>query len=80
MLHYLAQWLHLYVIHFGAWMTFAFGVTLYKRGLPSLKELPDMLKTALVISVILSVFSSHSHHYMKNMIPDTKILHEDKGK
>ncbi len=75
MIPYLVQWAHMYVVHFGAWMTFAFGMTLYKNGLPNLKDLFTQLKTALILSAILSIFSSHSHHYINNIIPDAKIFH-----
>jgi cell division protein FtsL len=80
MIGYLISWGHLYVVHFGVWMTFTFAATIYKKGLPDLKNLPALLKTAVVISAILSIFSSHSHHYMTNVIPDTKISHENKDK
>ena len=73
MLAYLISWGHLYVVHFGAWVTFAFGATIYKNGLPELKNLPSMFKTTVIIAAILSVFSSHSHHYLTNIIPETKM-------
>jgi hypothetical protein len=77
---YLIHWGHLYVVHFGVWMTFMFAAAIYLNGIPNLQKLPAMLKSAVIIAAIMSIFSSHSHHYMTNIIPDTKILHEDKGK
>ena len=72
MLNYLMQWGHMYVMHFGMWMTFAFGATIYRDGLPELEKLPKLIKTAIVVSLALSLFSSHSHHYMSNIIPMLK--------
>ena len=77
MWNYLTLWLQLYIVHFGAWMTFTVGVDLYKNGLPELKNLKSMLKTAFIIAAILSVFSSHSHHYLANVISETKTLHAE---
>jgi len=65
----MALWAHLYVIHFGAWVTFCFGATIYKNGMPKLKDVPQMLLTAMVIAAMLSAFSSHSHHYLTNILP-----------
>jgi hypothetical protein len=79
-MNYLISWAHLYVVHFGVWMTFALAATVYKKGIPDFEKLPSLLKSAVVIAAIISVFSSHSHHYLTNVIPDTKILHEDKNK
>jgi hypothetical protein len=75
MLDYLISWGHLYIIHFGAWVTFAFAMTFYKHGIPELKKLPSMLKAIVIIAAILSVFSSHSHHYFTNINPETKVTH-----
>lgn len=57
------------MIHFGVWVTFAFGTNIYKNGIPPLKELPSMIKTAVILAAILSIFSSHSHHYLTNIMP-----------
>lgn len=65
----------MYVVHFGGWMTFMFGAQIHKDGIPTLKKLPNMLKVAVITASILAIFSSHSHHYLKNMVPDSKILH-----
>lgn len=69
MLHYFIQWGHVYVIHFGAWMTFCFAATIYKNGMPKLKDVPSMIKTAVILSLVLSIFSSHSQHYLQNILP-----------
>jgi hypothetical protein len=79
-MEYLIHWGHLYIVHFGFWMTFAFGATIYNDGIPDFKKLPALLKSAVVIAALLSLFSSHSHHYLTSIVPDTKILHEDKDK
>ena len=69
MLHYLVQWGHMYVIHFGVWMTFLFAADVYKNGMPTLDKLPTMFKTALILSATLSLFSSHSQHYIAHILP-----------
>jgi hypothetical protein len=62
---YLTQWLHAYVTHFGAWMSFAFACYIHKKGIPKSDILFPLLKSAALISLILSLFSSHAHtHYM----------------
>ena len=64
-LAYIISWTHLYVMHFGAWMTLLAGGTVYKDGLPKKSEIWPMLQSALILSLILSLFSSHSHaHYL----------------
>jgi hypothetical protein len=69
MLHYLIQWGHIYVIHFGVWVSFCCGASIYKNGMPELKDVPTMLKTALILAAVLSIFSSHSNHYLMNSLP-----------
>lgn len=64
---YFVQWGHAYVMHFGAWVSFICGTSIYKSGLPELKDVSKMLKTAFLLSLVLSIFSSHSHtHYIKH--------------
>jgi hypothetical protein len=75
-LSYLVQWGHTYLIHFGAWVSFMFGASIYKEGLPELKSVPNMFKTAIILSAFLSAFSSHSHthyiaHFVKQAIANT---------
>jgi hypothetical protein len=50
-------------------MTFCFAMTIYKNGMPELKDVPSMIKTAIIIAAVLSIFSSHSQHYLTNIIP-----------
>ena len=46
-------------------MSFTVGSTIYNTGLPLFKELPTLFKTALIISLAMSVITSHSHiHYL----------------
>jgi hypothetical protein len=69
MAEYLVEWAHTYVVHFGAWVTFAFGATVYKKGLPKPKEIKSLLVSALVLAAVVSLFSSHSHsHYISHFI------------
>jgi hypothetical protein len=69
MSHYFIQWGHLYVIHFGVWVTLLCGMDVHENGLPKLKDLLSKLKTALIMACVLSIFSSHSHHYLTNILP-----------
>jgi hypothetical protein len=63
-MNYFVNWAHIYSVHFGIWVVFSIGCTIYRDGLPNVKDLGSLLKTALAVSTILSVFSSHSHvHY-----------------
>lgn len=64
MIHYLQQWMHAYFMHFGFWVSFGMGVTIYRRGLMPIRSLPAMLKSALVTSAILSVFSAQSQAHI----------------
>lgn len=59
------QWANMWVVHLGAWMTFLFAADVYKNGMPELKSVPSKLKTAIVLAALLSIFSSHSHHYLQ---------------
>lgn len=70
LLQYLLQWGHMYIMHVGAWITFAFGASIYKEGMPVTERIPSMIKTALILAAILSIFSSHSHHYISNILPN----------
>ena len=62
MIQYLIDWFNLYIVHFGGWITFIFACSIYSKGLPNMKLLPNMFRTAMILSDILSIFSSHSHH------------------
>lgn len=65
-LEYLSNWLNTYVVHFGAWVTFASACHIYKTGVTETENLGKVFRNILIISSILSLFSSHSHmHYMK---------------
>jgi hypothetical protein len=61
---YLTEFIHAYSIHFGFWVCFSFGATIYNEGLPELEDLPGMFKTALILAAILSLFSSHSQAHL----------------
>ena len=63
MSEYFSQWFHIYLIHFGAWVSFMFATSIYKSGLPDVKALPNMFKVVVILSVFLSAFSSHSHNH-----------------
>jgi hypothetical protein len=64
MTSYLINWFHAYLVHFGVWVSLISGSSLYQKGLPEMKRLPNMFKTVLILSAVLAIFSSHSHvHY-----------------
>jgi hypothetical protein len=64
---YLVEFLHAYSMHFGFWVCFMFGATIYKNGMPDLEKVRSMLKTAVLLASILSFFSSHSQaHYLSH--------------
>jgi hypothetical protein len=66
---YLISWSHIYLVHFGFWMSLLFGMTFYKEGLKDIdmSDFPRMFRTGFVLSAIMSIFSSHSHHLMEFM-------------
>jgi hypothetical protein len=64
-MNYFIEWGHHYVVHFGVWVTLGMAATVYKDGLPKAKNIPGLLKSAVIVSLIMSIFSSHSHiHYL----------------
>jgi hypothetical protein len=65
-MNYLEHWASLYVVHLGVWVTFGFICSIHKNGLPEVKKLPSLFKSAIVVSLVLAIFSSHSHtHYLE---------------
>jgi len=65
MMTYLSNWFHAYFVHFGFWVSFTLACTVYKDGAPEFKALPNLFKVAIVLSAILSLFSSHSQaHFL----------------
>jgi len=66
MWHYLAQYGHIYLMHFGAWVSIHVAMQI-KDGVSAeklLKEFPKILKTA----AITSLFSSFSHNHYKSYL------------
>lgn len=73
---YLLQWLHAYISHFGAWVTFGLGVSVSKYGAPKLEDLFPLLKVVIVISLIGGLFSSNSQiHYLRHTV--TKVAESE---
>ena len=67
MYSYLLQWTHLYLIHVGAWVSFAFGAQVTKNGLPDPRKVPSMLLSAVILAAVVAIFSSHSHtHFLQH--------------
>ena len=67
-MNYFIDWAHAYSVHFGLWVTFCLARTVYNDGLPDINKLPGLLKSALAIATVLSVFSSHSHVHYANFL------------
>jgi hypothetical protein len=64
-MNYFIQWGHHYVVHFGIWVTLGLAATVYRDGLPKTSKLPGLFKSAVLLSLIASIFSSNSHiHYL----------------
>ena len=63
---YLVSWFHQYVVHFGAWVTFVIGATVYKNGAPStVKACVKLILMAALLGAVGALFSSHSNmHYL----------------
>jgi hypothetical protein len=69
MVEYVLEWAHHYVVHFGVWVSFALGAQVTKNGIPEPKSIKSLLISAVVLSSIVSLFSSHSHmHYLSHFI------------
>lgn len=76
-LHYFAEWFHMYLMHFGAWVSFAIAASVVKAGLPEPSNIKRMLLSALILAAIVSIFSSHSHaKYLDHFLP---AISEDKS-
>ncbi len=66
--NYLLQWFHTYVSHFGAWVTFSLGTTIWKSGVPNWHMLKQVLKVIFVVSLVGALFSSNSQvHYLTHV-------------
>lgn len=61
-MQYIYEWGHLYLMHFGAWISFAIGASVIKDGIPKLEDIPMMLLSSAVLGSIVAIFSSHAHH------------------
>jgi hypothetical protein len=69
MIDYLLHWMHAYIVHFGIWMTMLVGFDIYKNGLPAPEKIKGIFKSALILAVIISVFSSHAQtHIIKHFL------------
>lgn len=69
MIDYLLNWLNAYVMHFGVWIAMLVSFDIYKKGLPELRHILSMFKSAIILATIVSVFSSHSHmHIVKHFL------------
>ena len=69
MSEYLIEWGHTYLMHFGAWVSFAIGANVVKNGLPTIKEIPKIMASCIILAAIVGIFSSHSHnHYVSHAI------------
>jgi len=65
-MNYFIQWSHVYSAHFGAWVTFVVASSVHKKGVP--KNIWPLLKSALAMSAVLSLFSSHAHVHYANFL------------
>ena len=64
---YFSEWGHIYVVHFGAWVTFLLAATAHRKGTPKPEKIPRMLLATIVLASIAAIFSSHSHaHYLSH--------------
>jgi len=67
-MNYLISWLHLYTIHTGAWISACFICELTKHGIPRKWQVGSLLSSAIRVSLILALFSSHAHnHYLATL-------------
>jgi hypothetical protein len=60
-MNYFVEWARHFVVHFGVWVSMGVLMTLHKDGLPNPKLIPRLMKSAIGLAFILSIFSSHSH-------------------
>ena len=65
MINYLLMWLHAYLVHLGAWITFIIAASVYKEGAPrTLKGIKELVLAALILGSLGAIASSTSHvHY-----------------
>jgi len=62
--HYLLNWMHAYITHFGMWMSLIAGFAIYKDGIPKVRKMWQLLKSIFVLSAVMATFSSHSQTHM----------------
>ena len=63
--HYLLNWGHAYILHFGLWVTMLTLFSVHKDGLPEQwSSMRNMLRSVVVLSTVMSVFSSHSQTHL----------------
>jgi len=68
-MNYFINWGHAYIVHFGVWFSFAFACSIYKSGIPEPKNLGGMLSSAVILSAILGIVSSHSQiHFLTQFV------------
>jgi hypothetical protein len=69
MIEYLLHWMQAYISHLGMWISILVGFQIYKEGLPDYKQIPDILKSAIIFSIIISLFSSQAQtHFIENFL------------
>jgi hypothetical protein len=65
MIQHFIQWGHLYIVHFGALMSFCLAANVTKSGLPPISAIPQLVYSSAALSAIIAIFSSGSHaHYI----------------
>jgi hypothetical protein len=68
MIHYFHQWLDLYIVHIGGWISLGFAASLHKNGIPKSRQIRPLLLSAIKLSLILALFSSHAHNHWMNIL------------
>jgi hypothetical protein len=67
MVNYFISWAHVYIIHFGAWISFMIAASVHKNGV---EAMPDkLIYRVMILSAFVSIFSSHAHnHYTQHFV------------
>lgn len=66
-MNYFTDWAHIYMVHFGMWISFMIAASVHKNGV---QEMPDkLIYRAMILSAFVAIFSSHAHnHYMQHFV------------
>jgi uncharacterized ion transporter superfamily protein YfcC len=68
-MNYVFEWSQAYLMHFAGWVSFLLAFQVYKKGLPRLWLIPELVKSAIAMALVVGLFSSAAHnHYLSHFL------------